>query len=55
MLQDGFTVETFLIIQRKKKAFPGQNEEDKWREIYQLLFPDAEMPSPCKRLSVYSI
>jgi hypothetical protein len=39
-----------LIIQRKKKSFPGQTEEDKWKEIYQLLFPDAEVPSPCKSI-----
>ena len=48
-LQDGFTIETFLVLRNKKKLFPGQDEEDKWREIYQLLFPDATViPGPCK-------
>lgn len=48
-LRDGFTIEIFLFLRNKKKSFPNQGEEDKWREIYQLLFPDAiAMPWPCK-------
>jgi hypothetical protein len=41
-LKDGFTFEIYRILHNKKKSFTGQNEEDKWREIYQLLFPFAE-------------
>jgi hypothetical protein len=47
-LKDGFTFEIYLIL-HSKKLFPGQDEEDKWREIYLLLFPFAEsIPGPCK-------
>lgn len=46
-LKDGFTFETYDILHNKKKSFPGQDEEDKWREIYFLLFPSAgSIPEP---------
>jgi len=34
---------------RKKSTRVRLREEEKWAEIYQLLFPDADaVPSPCK-------
>ena len=47
-LRDGFTGESHALLHRKKKAFPGQNDEEKWKEIFQLLFPNRPVPSPCK-------
>jgi hypothetical protein len=36
-------------LQSKRKAFPGQTEAERWKQIYQILFPDdEEVPDPCK-------
>ena len=36
-------------LKNRKKAFVGQTEEDTWRYIFGLLFPDcSNVPSPCK-------
>ncbi|KAG4441018.1 hypothetical protein IFR05_003473 [Cadophora sp. M221] len=37
--KDGFTSDIKLVLLSKKKSFPNQDEGDKWKEIYQLLFP----------------
>ena len=39
-LKDGFTVPVYNKLHNKKKAFPGQTQDDKWKEIYELLFPE---------------
>jgi hypothetical protein len=37
------------LLQCKRKAFPGQTEAERWKQIYQTLFPmDEEVPEPCK-------
>ncbi|PVH72131.1 hypothetical protein DL98DRAFT_433827 [Cadophora sp. DSE1049] len=47
--KDGFTSDVKLVLLSKKKSFPNQDEQDKWREIYQLLFPLADTAThPCK-------
>lgn len=47
--KDGFSSEVWRVLHSKKKSYAGQTEEDKWIEIYQLLFPFAKsIPSPCK-------
>jgi hypothetical protein len=34
---------------RKRNNDSSQSEEDKWRDVYKILFPgDAEVPSPCQ-------
>lgn len=40
--KDGFTSDVKLALLSKKKAYPNQDEQDKWKEIYQLLFPLAD-------------
>ena len=46
-LIDGFTFEIYERLHNKKKQFLGQSEEDRWREIYELLFPSVEsVPNP---------
>jgi hypothetical protein len=32
----------------RKKLYPGQTEDERWQQIYQLLFPNEIVPSPCK-------
>jgi hypothetical protein len=34
-------------LRSRKKAYKGQTEEERWEEIYKLLFPDEIAPSPC--------
>jgi hypothetical protein len=51
-LNDGFTFETWLILHNKKKSFQGQDEEDRWREIYLVLFP---LSNSIPELCIYPI
>ena len=46
--QDGITNEMMEKLRSKKKAHRDQSEEDRWKEIYQILFPREIVPSPCK-------
>jgi hypothetical protein len=32
----------------RKKTFAGQTQADRWKEMYQILFPGEVVPSPCK-------
>jgi len=45
---DGVTSEVVEKLRCRKKAHKSQTEEDRWEEIYRLLFPDEIVPSPCK-------
>lgn len=49
--QDGITNEMVEKLRSKKKAHRDQTEEDRWKEIYQILFPGEIVPSPCKLCS----
>jgi hypothetical protein len=53
--QDGITNETVEKLRSKKKAHRDQSEEDRWREIYQILFPGEILPSPCKSYKLHII
>ncbi|KAL2074662.1 hypothetical protein VTL71DRAFT_8441 [Oculimacula yallundae] len=46
----GFTSDIKLVLLSKKRTFPNQEEKDKWKEIYELLFPctDKVASSFCK-------
>ncbi|KAF4633012.1 hypothetical protein G7Y89_g5111 [Cudoniella acicularis] len=43
---DGITPETERKLRSRKKPKPNLNDEDKWKEVYRILFPDEEVPSP---------
>jgi hypothetical protein len=43
---DGVTGKIKQRLQSRKKAYPGQTEADRWGEVYQILFPNEEVPSP---------
>jgi hypothetical protein len=52
---EGITREQLKTL--RKRAAPCRLEEDKWRDIYRLLFPavlEADIPSPCKLSSSLS-
>lgn len=39
------------ILRVKKRVPPNTTEEDRWNEMYLVLFPDADagaLPTPCK-------
>ena len=45
---DGINKKIKEKLQCKRKAFPGQTEAARWKQIYQILFPEEEIPDPCK-------
>jgi hypothetical protein len=46
---DGITKKIKEKLQCKRKAYPAQTEAARWKQIYQILFPeDEEVPDPCK-------
>jgi hypothetical protein len=50
-IQDGVTNEIVEKLRSKEKASRDQTEADRWREIYQILFPGEMVPSPCMPLN----
>ena len=48
---DGINRKMKTQLKSRKKAFPGQTEANRWKEMYKTIFPDEEPPSPCKMLS----
>jgi len=42
------SVQKELQLKSKKYASRYQTEEEKWREVYRLLFPGEHIPSPCE-------
>jgi hypothetical protein len=54
-LPEGITPKLVREIKSKARSWPGQTEEDKWREIYKKLFPGEEVPSPCMSSSRYAL
>lgn len=48
-LEDGFNIQTFLLLHSKRKTSRRQTEEERWKEIFKLLFPDEPVPmAPCE-------
>jgi hypothetical protein len=45
---EGFDEVIANKLRCRKKDHPNQSEEDRWAQIYQLLFPGEEVPSPCE-------
>jgi hypothetical protein len=39
-------------LKNRKKVFQAENEEQKWKDVYLILFPEtnpSKIPSPCKQ------
>lgn len=50
---EGFDKNQERKLKSKKRSLVYQSEEDKWKGVYTILFPDdneADVPSPCKSL-----
>ncbi|KAL5403563.1 hypothetical protein PMIN04_012802 [Paraphaeosphaeria minitans] len=50
---EGFDKDQEQKLKSKKRSLVYQSEEDKWKGVYRILFPDdndVDMPSPCKAL-----
>ena len=47
---EGITPENEKRLKSKKKSHPNQTDEDRWRDIYRLLFPHEDVPCPCQQL-----
>jgi hypothetical protein len=45
---EGITPECERLLRSRKKASRNQGDEDRWKHIYKLLFPNEKVPSPCK-------
>lgn len=45
---EGITTDQERRLRSRKKSSRDQSDEGRWREMYQLLFPGEEVPSPCK-------
>jgi hypothetical protein len=48
---EGFDKDQERKLKSKKRSLVYQSEEDKWKGVYRILFPDdveEAMPSPCK-------
>jgi hypothetical protein len=46
----GFDKDQETALKSRSKMFQAESEEEKWRIIYLILFPDTalgELPSPC--------
>jgi hypothetical protein len=45
---EGITDRLQKQLQCRKKLYAGQTEAERWQQVYQLLFPNEIVPSPCK-------
>jgi hypothetical protein len=53
---EGFDLDVEAKLKRRRKTTRDQTDFERWEEIYRLLFPAEEVPSPCKPkiLKVYT-
>lgn len=55
---EGFDKDQERKLKSKKRSLVYQSEEDKWKGVYRILFPDdseADMPSPCKCFTTHFV
>jgi hypothetical protein len=45
---EGITGNVEKRLRSRKKTHRDQSESERWQEIYRILFPREEVPSPCK-------
>lgn len=45
---EGITAKMEKQLRCRKKAYRGQSESERWKEIYKLLFPQEAVPDPCE-------
>jgi hypothetical protein len=58
-LPEGITPTVERVLKSRKKSYPNQSEKERWKDVYRILFPNEDVPSPCKfrvqSLSLFSI
>jgi hypothetical protein len=52
---EGISPELKERLKSRKSASPNQSAEDMWKNMYRLLFPGEEVPSPCKFLALHPV
>jgi hypothetical protein len=52
---NGLAPETERKLRSRKKAHRDQTDEDRWKEMYRILFPNEDVPSPCKGASTEKV
>lgn len=49
---EGITERLKTQIQSRKKLYAGQTEVERWQQVYQMLFPNEIVPSPCESILI---
>jgi hypothetical protein len=52
---DGITKATMEKLKSKKKRYLNKAADHRWKEMFLLLFPDADVPSPCKFTALHGL
>jgi hypothetical protein len=47
---EGITAALEKQLRSRKKTHPNQSEEERWKQIYQTLFPEEIVPPACEFL-----
>jgi hypothetical protein len=45
---DGISAEDEQKLRSRKRRHPNQSDEETWRDVYRILFPNEDVPSPCE-------
>lgn len=51
---DGITSDVERLLRSRKKSRRSQSDVERWKEMYRLLFPNEDLPSPCKFYILYN-
>jgi len=49
---EGITAKMEKQLRCRKKAYRGQSDAERWKDIYKLLFPLEAVPDPCEFLNL---
>jgi hypothetical protein len=52
---EGITSQQLEKLKSKKRACSDQTEEDRWREVYRICFPEEIVPTPCRRIKFHCL
>lgn len=47
-LPEGITPNVERALKSRKKSYPNQPEEERWKDVYRILFPYEDVPTACK-------
>ncbi|KAM5368024.1 hypothetical protein ACJZ2D_009738 [Fusarium nematophilum] len=49
LAKEGINKEQAELLKKRKKNSSAKTEEDRWNEVYKILFPNEAVPSPCEQ------